>query len=425
MKKYALKDWLLRTTFFLGPTGIFFTPIPGIGSLRAFYFSTALINIYSLLKPSRKTLKQHTILSLISILFLTSASYSLINTTEDQPIYANPVIRTLVICNLMFGFYNISNWIISSPQKDIVQTLLTDSFKGFCVVFFLGFALYLGYINGKIPYNTYSLFTTLDQSAYGYSRFSPGTYPNEFGIICSFYAMYAMLVAQQRNNIIYLALGIAFTSGIFLTSTRAAYITLLLSYAYLAITAKNLSRKLLLTLLPVALIPIAIQILAYLSFDVLQVITTGYESATNNTGSSGVRMVDWNAAINDLTSNILLGVGLESPKAYSLHNLPLQIIYGLGAAGTFLLSIGGIVFYFINIKTTQNIQTLETTTLKTIKSTTFILFIHFAIFGLTNHNQAHFFTWMLFSLSCIKFKPRHALKNHHPPELNIPSESLE
>ncbi|QJP10954.1 O-antigen ligase family protein [Pseudomonas multiresinivorans] len=404
MKNSRIRETILRTTFFLGPTGIFFAPLPGIGSLRAFYFSTALINILCLFRTSKRSLPHFTLLFFIFILLFGSASYSLIGITDDIPIHANPAIRVLVICNLAFGFYNISQWIISSESTDITEKLLRDSFKGFCAVFFLGLVIYIGYITNKIPYSTYSLFTTLDQSAYGYSRFSPGTYPNEFGIICSFYAIYALSITLNKNNPFYLILSVIFIAGVFLTSTRAAYITLLLSYIYLTFSSKSPSRKLLLAILPAILTPIVTQTLSYLSFDVMAVITTGYESAAKGTGSSNVRLEDWNTAIDDLLEHLFWGVGIESPKAYSLHNLPLQILYGLGIAGTLILSIATAAFIHINLKITWNIRKCTKEIQKLTTTTRTILLIHVVVFGLTNHNQAHFFTWMLFALSCIKLR---------------------
>ncbi|MDH0291984.1 O-antigen ligase family protein [Pseudomonas sp. GD04087] len=404
MKNSRIREIVLRATFFLGPTGIFFAPLPGIGSLRAFYFSTAIINILCLFRTSKRSLPQFTLLFFTFLLLFGSASYSLLSITEEIPIHANPVIRVLVICNLAFGFYNISQWIISSNSTDIIEKLLNDSFKGFCAVFFLGLVIYIGYITNKIPYNIYSLFTTLDQSAYGYSRFSPGTYPNEFGIICSFYAIYALSIALNKNKLLHLLLSITFIAGVFLTSTRAAYITLFLSYIYLTITSKSPIRILLLTILPALLTPIIIQTLSYLSFDVMSVITTGYESAAKGTGSSSVRLEDWNTAIDDLLDNLFWGVGVESPKAYSLHNLPLQILYGLGIAGSLILSIAAAAFTYINIKTTWNALKCTKEIQKFTTSTRTILLIHVFIFGLTNHNQAHFFTWMLFALACIKLR---------------------
>ncbi|MBD9680034.1 O-antigen ligase family protein [Pseudomonas sp. PDM18] len=396
---------MLRLTFFLGPTGIFFTPVPGIGSLRSFYFATAIVNIVFLCRMAKRDLPHYGALMVIFLILFLSSSFCLISLSYDVPLYLNPVVRVLVICNLMFGFFNVSRMILNSCRKDILQVLLSDSFKGFCCVFFLGLALYVGYIAGKVPSDIYNRFTTLEQEAYGYSRFSPGTYPNEFGVICSFYALYAVLLSQRKKGgAIYLLLSAIFMGGVFLTSTRAAYITLAIGYTYIAFSSPGLIRRLVLCILPFVFAPVIVIVLGHFSFDVIDVITRGYDSAANQTGSSNVRMEDWNAAVDDLLDNFYFGVGFESPKAYSLHNLPLQIVYGLGLLGVLLLVLAFSVFAYVNSRSSWVVRLFYSDDWRFLRSVRVVLFIHVIIFGLTNHNQAHFFTWMLFALCCIRIK---------------------
>jgi len=290
----SVKELLLRLIFFLGPTGIFFTPILDIGSLRTFYFVTAIINIVCLWRVAKRDLAHYGALVLISLILFFSSSFCLVSLDYDVPLYVNPVVRVVVICNLMFGFFNISRVILNSQRLDILQVLLSDSFKGFCCVFFLGLVLYVGYISGKVSSDFYNRFTTLEQTAYGYSRFSPGTYPNEFGVICSFYALYAVLLSQRKKRAVaYLLLSAVFMIGVFLTSTRAAYITLVVGYVYIVFSVPSLIRRLVLCLLPLLFAPTVVVVLNAFSFDVIDVITRGYDSAANQTGSSNVRMEDW------------------------------------------------------------------------------------------------------------------------------------
>lgn len=405
IKMSSVKELLLRLTFFLGPTGIFFTPVPGIGSLRTFYFVTVIINAVCLWRVVKRDLAHYGVLALIFLILFFSSSFCLVSLSYDVPLYVNPVVRVVVICNLMFGFFNISRLILKSRRPDILQVLLSDSFKGFCCVFFLGLALYIGYISGKVSSDLYNRFTTLEQTAYGYSRFSPGTYPNEFGVICSFYALYAVLLSQMKKRVVaYLLLSVVFMAGVFLTSTRAAYITLVIGYAYIAFSIPGLMRRLVLCLLPVLFAPVVMMVLGAFSFDVIDVISRGYDSAANQTGSSNVRMEDWEAALDDLLDNFYFGVGFESPKAYSLHNLPLQIAYGLGLLGTALLVFSFIIFAYINSKSTWAIRVFYSSDGNFLRTVRMVLLFHVMIFGLTNHNQAHFFTWMLFALCCIRIR---------------------
>lgn len=230
-------------------------------------------------------------------------------------------------------------------------------------------------------------------------------YPNEFGVICSFYALYSVLLSQSKKRAMaYLPLSIVFIAGVFLTSTRAAYITLVAGYAYIVFSTPGLMRRLALCLLPILFAPTVIVVLGAFSFDVIDVITRGYDSAANQTGSSNVRMEDWEAALDDLLDNFYFGVGFESPKAYSLHNLPLQIAYGLGLLGTSLLVLAFILFAYTNSKSPWAARVYYSPDWSFLHAVRMILLFHVLIFGLTNHNQAHFFTWMLFALCCIRIR---------------------
>ncbi|MDF3932267.1 O-antigen ligase family protein [Pseudomonas citronellolis] len=404
MKLSSIRELTLRAAFLLGPTGIFFTPIPGIGSLRTFYFTAAAINLLSLFGTARRASHHLLILFFIFILLLFSASHALLEASDDLPFYTNPIIRVLVIANLMFGFFNAAQWILASRTPNLAEKLLHDSYIGFCLVFFLGMILYLGYINGKLPATLYNRFITLDQVAYGYSRFSPGTYPNEFGILCSFYALYSLILLQRKRRLVYVALATTFAAGIFLTSTRAAYLTLIGGYLYLILRPPTRRARLQLLAFAGLSVPAVIALLSYISFDIFAVVMTGYESAANGTGSSSVRLHGWNSAFRDLMENLLWGVGIESPKAYSLHNLPLQIFYGLGLLGSTLLAAGALLFAYHNQKSTWNLCHCEPLAYSCLSATRAVLAIHVVIFGLTNHNQAHFFTWMLFALTCLKLR---------------------
>ncbi|GAB2795303.1 hypothetical protein GCM10027040_22140 [Halomonas shantousis] len=286
----------------------------------------------------------------------------------------------------------------------MLEKIIEASFWGFCLVFLLGGALYFLYTSGVIGRDIYTRFVTLDQQAYGYVRLSPGTYPNEFGIICSFYAIYALCRYGKTYKLYNLALALLFVCGVFLASTRAAYVTL--AFGLLAITFLYPKRIVRIQYLIVisTFLPLVLIALSYISFNVIEVVTVGFDSLVNGSGSSQIRENDWKEAIDDLMQNISFGVGFESPYASTLHNVPLQLLYGFGAVPIAVVALLLFAFYYAQRAKGADIVFNNAFDAKYMGLLRLVLAAHVFLFALTNHNQTHFFTWALFFLTCFRFK---------------------
>lgn len=401
---HLLQSRLLSALFFLGPCGMFFLPLPGVGSLRSFYFVTALINVVALMSLRLRHLVQHGIIGLIAFIAACSAFYAYGSFDAEQGLALNPMVRFVVLLNLLWGFYNAATWLAGRPADDL-QRLLLVSYKGFLAVFLCGGLLYILYVTGASA--LYSRFVSLEQEAYGYIRFSPGTYPNEFGIICSFYGVLSISLYGHTSKPRYLAFFLLAMAGMFLASTRAAYITAAVGLLTVFIRFPDPQARVQMLLFSAGSAPLLMLVLSYFSFDLIGVLQAGYEALASGRGSSGERALDWTRALREFSDSYLFGSGFESQAASQLHNVPLQFLHGLGLLPLFAITVLAVLFFWLqHASGAVTLNTGSERLRRHLSLIRWILFQHVFIFALTNHNQAHFFTWLLFAMACMKFECR-------------------
>lgn len=422
---------ILKALFFLGPCGMFFTPFAGIGSLRTFYFLVAAVNLLAFIRLRPKDLPQHGLIALIACIAACSALYGYTRYDPAQGIALNPLVRFLVLLNLLWGFYNISI-LLASRSGEYLLGLIGVSYKGFLTVLLAGGLLYVMYVTGRGAPALYSRVVSLEQEAYGYVRFSPGTYPNEFGIICSFFSMLSICLygrSFKRRYVLFFLLSVA---GMFLASTRAAYITAALGLLTILIAYPSRRARGAFALLSLLSVPLLLVALSYLSFDVLGVIRSGYEALVSGRGSSAQRAQDWTRALREFYDHYAFGSGFESLEASQLHNVPLQLLYGLGLLPFFAIATLAVLFFWVQWRGRLSaIHFADAFDLRYASLLRWILLQHVLVFALTNHNQAHFFTWLLFLLACLRFtlapSPRGAgvaLKQDLPTRIGAPQPGL-
>lgn len=396
-----LKKLLLYGTLFVAPAGMFYTPVAAVGSLRVFYFGCLLINLYAIVRMRWVQLQELAMLIFLLALIMASAGYGLlVFQPHIEGAAENPVVRVLVIGNLMFGFYFIGHFITELSQEVSVVRILDRSFYGFITVFFLGLALYLLVIRGVVPATVYAHFVSLEQTGYGYLRLSPGTYPNEFGVLCSFFAVYAFISYGYERRLWVVPIAFCFVLGIFLTSTRTAYITFFVGALTLFVLHPSFWFKARLFFMGLIGAGVVVGGLKLIGFNVIQVIVSGFQAALNtNEGSVATRQQTWTAAIENFNYVPGLGVGFESPDASFLHNLPLQLLYGLGIWGlAVMLVLFGIFFASLERRAGGRVADQSARDMAQFRMIRLVLAEHVVLFGLTNHNQAHFLTWLLFAL---------------------------
>lgn len=393
---------------------MFFTPFSFVGSFRTFYFLLAIYNLLCLVQPPRYQRNSLNLLLGIGLLCLFSASLSLFSQLEAmESLAANPLLRTLIIINLMLGFYFLSLEFGQKQNGSRVLQALHWSYYGFIAVFSLGLALYIARVTGKIPLSLYSRFVSLYQEGYGYLRLSPGTYPNEFGILCSFYALYALSIFGANRRLGHLLMFMAFFAGMLLTSTRAAYITFVAGFGWMLWCFPLRAARVQYLAIMSLTIPAMMALLVSLSIDVVSIVENGVNALFKSSGGSvGVRVTDWKNAMEDFQDNLWFGAGFESPLAAMLHNVPLQFAYGLGFLPLTLLILMALAFFYYNrhhdLQVVQFSNPLEMKLLSLIR---LLLLGHVIVFALTNHNQTHFFPWVCFMLYCLHYQYRPSLQS--------------
>jgi hypothetical protein len=414
MTNERITDLIQKFIFFCGPTGMFFIPIPAVGSFRLFYVFCFLLIAVALFKLSRYILLRLSILFLIFITLYCSACYGMLGIASAVPRLAsgggiglagNPLVRVAVIGVLMISFFLIAyNW---AKQKiaSKVNDYLSLSYWGFVTVFGLGSVLYFGVVFGAVPSSVYAHFVTVEQTSFGYLRLSPGTYPNEFGVLCSFYAIFALMRYGETSKKYNVLFAFLFAAGILLTSTRAAYVTFAVGYLTILFMYPAWRVRVKYLIVPALGIPVILYGLSLISFNVISVIQIGYQAAVSGQGSVSQRTEGWQTALLYFYNHFWFGSGFESSEARFLHNLPLQLIAGLGAIGLLIVIVLFFIFGFIQKNNSYFIIYSKNNYNKRYLALVRVLLLeHVFLFGLTNHNQAHFLTWLLFAFLCLKIR---------------------
>ncbi len=412
MRNWSVIALVQNLVLFFGPTGMFFIPFPFVGSFRLFYgFATILILVSIFKLPAYSSLRLGLLFMLFIIIYV-SGFYGMVSapalaaySPSTIGLAGNALIRVAVIGVLMFSFFLMASNFSRQRSVQHVINQIYISYWGFVAVFLLGSVLYLGAVSGIIPAYLYSHSVSLEQRGYGYLRLSPGTYPNEFGVLCSFYAIIALMRFGSGVGKYNLVFAMVFVAGMFLTSTRAAYVTFAVAYLTLAAIYPNWRARVKYLLALVIGAPVVIYSLTLFSFNVIGVLKVGYSSAISDQGSLGARTSGWQLALSNFQDHFWLGSGFGSADTRFLHNIPLQLLTGLGVLGLVLIIIGLFLFGYIQKNNPSFVVFSEKNYDKKYLSLMRIVLIeHVFLFGLTNHNQAHFLTWLLFALLCLKIR---------------------
>jgi O-antigen ligase len=146
-----------------------------------------------------------------------------------------------------------------------------------------------------------------------------------------------------------------------------------------------------------------------LNFNFINIVISGYYAIINNEGSSSTRLHDYKVATELFLETPYWGLGFESPHVSMMHNLQLQLFYEYGIVPFTVIVI--IIAIFITIVRNKTYKSKFMYSLKSneiyckyFKLIFWVLFIHVFLFGLTNHNQTHFLTWLFFGHLLLKIK---------------------
>ncbi len=371
--------WLIRLFVLLGPFGSLLTPYGFPRPFRAYYLLLPLFPLF-FLKIGKRTLD-------VCLCFLPFFLYSFVSVAfleifglqNEQDQFFR---FCLLFCHVYFTL-GAASQIVSYDQ---IRDLFALYFRSFFIVLGVGYLFFIGYYTDLIPLSFIERFSVLTQFGYGLLRFSPGSYPNEFGILCSFVLSVLILLIFSGQPLqpwglsrLKLFLWIPLTVGaLFLTTTRAAYISFAACFLYLFFQCSSKVKYLFLS--GIAAVFLVLQRCG-LSFSLSSFLQRIDE------GSWGERYFVWLDAFHLFQEHRILGLGFSALS--QLHNVYLSLFFELGILGSVIL-ICSFGFYLLFFPPMQKEALFDT-----IRK---IGLVHVFWFAASNHNLHHHLTWFIFFL---------------------------
>ncbi len=392
----SVQRLLIYCFVFFGPLGTLLSPSFMPYAFRFYHF---FLLLSPLLFVRLKTEQWKTVLIFVPFMaYCLISAYFTHNKEVDRDAY--PLFRAFLFvsqCLFMFG----AAFCLGEKERG---RLIRLYLAGFLISLIVGYTFYFGYYSGKISLATLQKYSVETQIGWGLLRFSPGTYPNEYGNISSFVlAVLLILFARKPRFTLFIFACLTFIA-LLLTTTRAAYLSLLVTTIYLSITSPS-ARKVVIQFSLVSLL--ALFILKYYSIDFFTIFINGAKAISLTYGSTGVRFTEWAKGAIDLNGNIFFGNGFGANIL--THNIYLELLYELGIVGILILVIT--LVYFLS----QN-------RLRALHPITVVGLIHVFLFAGSNHNMHHHLTWftfLLLNLTLFQKDDASALSNKSP--LSLPA----
>ncbi|QVL57854.1 MAG: O-antigen ligase family protein [Simkaniaceae bacterium] len=377
-----IQHFLIYCFIFFGPLGTLLTPSFMPYAFRFYHFFLIFFPLFFI---KIKLNEWKTVLTFTPfLLYCLVSAYFTHNSFFEVDSY--PLFRSFLLisqCLFMFG--------AAFCLKDEKQLLIRFYLAGFFVSLVVGYIFFIGYYTGVISFETIQRFSVETQIGWGLLRFSPGTYPNEYGNVASFALSLLLLLYTQKKRFFTLLFASMTFIAFLLTTTRAAYLSFAVVLLYLCITSIEI-RKL---MVKVSLFGTAILfILKAYSLNFFSIFIRGIKAISLIEGSTGVRFSHWIKGFEDLDKSVIFGNGF-SANIYA-HNVYLELLFELGIIGALLL-ISTLVYYFS--ENSFQVRRLFLDKKKNLKYQVMVIgMIHLFLFALTNHNMHHHLTWMTFLL---------------------------
>ncbi len=278
--------------------------------------------------------------------------------------------------------------------------LITLYLKSFFITLLIGYFFYIGYYLDFISFSLIERFSVLGQFAYTLLRFSPGSYPNEYGTVASFVLSILTLLLLKPCDKIHLtkkSLLLFFSLtliALLLTTTRSAYLSYFICFLYICRKEKRVLLPLFSFLFCILFIFIFMK---SFNFDLFEFLLLAFNITNFQNGSMGERLTHWAGSFEDFPSQLLFGKGFASIT--NLHNVYLQFIFELGLLGMIIL-LATAFFRILNgpLRFYKSPDESIFSTLKTLG------IIHVLWFALSNHNLNHHLTWFVLFLVLIPVK---------------------
>lgn len=407
----GISERLLFLFVLLGPIGTLI-PIPGAPpSFRLVYLLLIPGIAYFLWKRVSREFAQFlaifTPLALYCIASATYASVSDIGFGESDEA-GNPLVRLALLASLATFVVLASETaerLNYRKRLGLVKTFLV----GYFVSLYAGYVLFVGFQAGAFTEEFLQNFQILVQFGFGVLRFSPGSYPNEYGIVSSFALSLLLLVETKKGDSVARLLRVGsgspiwravqfvlVLSALFLTTTRAAYVAFAVSIVYVIAIQEGITRRVKLTS---ALVGVLTGILALVQpyFDVIDIFVGAYEALYDESASAQERIVAWDTAKDLFQDRPIFGVGFGSVDM--IHNVYLQFFYGLGFIGTGLVAATLALFWLTrragSSRRSRPILEVDRQDLSALWHIRNIGLIHVLWFAASNHSANHFLTWFV------------------------------
>ena len=378
----SFQRFLIYCFVFFGPLGTLLTPSFMPYAFRFYHFLLILSPLFFVNLRARDWK--------IVLAFVPFMGYCLFSAyfTHNKDFHrdAYPLFRCCLFvaqCLFMFGAA------FCLRGRDEKDRLIRIYLSGFFISLVIGYIFYIGFYLGEISFATIHHYSVEAQMGWGLLRFSPGTYPNEYGNVSSFaLSLLLLLYAKKKRFLIFIFAGLTFIAFL-LTTTRAAYLSFGVTLVYLCIASHEIRKMVAkITLFGLALL----LVLKAYSIDFFKIFVSGIKTISFTYGSTGVRVAEWLKGFEDLNKSIFLGNGFGANIL--AHNVYLELLFEVGLLGITLLLVGSLFYYF-----GEHGHRIR----KTFKQTngsqvTIVGLIHVFLFAATNHNMHHHLTWFAFLL---------------------------
>lgn len=385
-----LRKAIIFAFIFLGPLGALLNFHVFPKATRTYYLILFLFPFFYL--DFKKTTFEKILIFFPLVLYVfISSVYSEFTLTLIEDAF--PMIR---FCLLLLHFMFIVGAIdYLQRYKNISLSNLTSLYLwGYFLTFFFGMALYIGFFLNILSLSFIEKFNILTQYGWGFLRFNPGSYANEYSVTSSFVIclLFLKLCHEQINKkkIVFILFLIIFSfMGMLLATTRTSILAFVASLFYLTIKNKQIRKKIyyLCSFFLIALLFLKMIGLNFISF-----LIKGFSTALQLKGSVLTRIVSYWDGFQIYENSPILGNGFGSFPYF--HNLYLQLLFELGILGAFFLLIPLCSLY----KKESEVDSFK-------KQIYMVGFIHIFTFALTNHNLFHHLTWFIFLIYSLKKEP--------------------
>lgn len=412
--RFEIRKVLMLLFAALGPLGNLLTPHFFPTSFRAYYFLLPFFPFFYLFIKEK--------LAKIAILFLPLLIYCFVSAfivekfgSANEP---HTVFRFfLFLCQFYFILGAASN----IKTQDRLLTVLKTYLFSYFISMAIGYLFFFGYYLHLVPLDLISRFSVLTQFGFGILRFSPGSYPNEYGVVSSFVLSILILIFLEKRTQefgfskkwFYFLLSATFLA-LLLTTTRAAYLSFFISIFYITWKSGKFLKvfgylSLFISVFFCLLLPVKI--------DMFHILTTGFTQRFDQ-GSLGERYYMWLDTMEKIEGRSFWGAGFASLS--NLHNVYLQLFFELGFVGLILL-FGALSLSFLESHLRYpRVQNRKDSFFPKIR---IIGLINVLSFAASNHNLNHHLTWFVCFLSFAMARHLSETQNQPYEELNAKTRS--